>query len=517
MTPDPLHRRLFTGDLAIPFYLTLAKVLIHFYTNAFAGYGIFRDELYYLANAENLDIGYVDHPPLSIFILAVNRLLFGDSIFAIRLLPALSGGASVFVLGLMVKEMGGKKVAQFAACAVASLSPIFLGFNTIYSMNSFDILLWTLGFYTVVRLLNTQEQRYWIVLGFIVGLGALNKISMLWFGAAVAIGFLFVPERRWLKTRWPYLAGIIAFVLFLPYIIWNMMHDYAHLEFIHFASTVKYVSQTPVTFLSGQILIHNPVTLPLWLGGLFFLLFIGSVKPFRLLGVIFLVVVGILILNWHSKPEYLAAAFASVYAGGGLAIERLLQSSLLRVLRSAYLAFMIVAGVLLAPLAIPILPVETYIKYSAKLGVSGGTAEGIELQELPQFYSDMFGWENMAKTVAQVYNSLSPYEKSVCAIYGRNYGQAGAIDFFGPNLGLPKAISFHNNYAIWGPRGFTGKIVIAIGGDITDYDDRFESVTQAAVIRSEYAIPYENNLPIYVCRNIKELPEGFWMSNHVYR
>jgi len=517
MTTNPIHRRLFAGDLSIPFYAALVKLLIHFYTNAFAGYGIFRDELYYLANAENLDIGYVDHPPLSIFILAVNRLIFGDSIFAIRLLPALAGGASVFVLGLMVKEMGGKKTAQFAACAAAALSPIFLGFSTIYSMNSFDILLWTLGFYTVVRLVNTQEQRYWIALGFIVGLGSLNKISMLWFGAALAVGFLLVPERRWLKTRWPYLAGIIAFVLFLPYIIWNMMHDYAHLEFIHFASTVKYVSQTPATFLSGQILINNPIALPLWLGGLFFLLFHKSVRPFRVVGIIFLAVAAILIVNWHSKAEYLAAAFASVYAGGGLAIERLVQSSLFRALRTAYFALLVLTGLLLAPLAIPILPVDTFIGYTATLGLSPGTAEGHHLEELPQFYADMFGWENMAETVAKVYHALPEKEKEVCVIYGTNYGKAGAIDFFGSKLGLPKAISFHNNYAIWGQRGYSGKVVIAIGGDVEDYHELFETVERAGTITSQYAMPYENNLPIYVCRNLKELPEGFWMRNHVYR
>jgi len=517
MRTDPLHRRLLAGDLAIPFYIALVKLFIHFYTNAFAGYGIFRDELYYLANTEHLDLGYVDHPPLSIFILAASRLLLGDSLFALRLLPALTGGGTVFIIGLMVREMGGGKIAQFAACTGAALSFIFLAMNTIYSMNSFDILLWTLGFYTVIRLMNTHQKRYWIVLGLIVGLGALNKTSMLWFGAAVAIGLIFVQERIWLKTRWPYIAGVLAFVLFLPFIIWNVEHDFAHLEFMRIASTEKYVSQTPVTFLSGQVLLHNPFALPLWLGGLIFLLIHKSTLRYRIVGIIFIVVAAILIVNWHSKAEYLAAAFGGVYAGGGLALERLLDGSFLKRVRAAYLTLVVVSAIILMPLVLPVLPVETYIKYSEATGLNGGTAEGHELKELPQFYADMFGWENMAETVARVYHSLPPEEQAVCAIYGTNYGKAGAVDFFGRRYGLPRAISFHNSYAFWGPRGYSGKVVIAIGGDIEDYNDLFESVEQAAVIRSEYVMPYENNLPVYVCRNVKEPLDSLWARIHVYR
>lgn len=517
MRASLLFRRLLSGDLAIPFYAAIVKLAIHFYTNAFAGYGIFRDELYYIANTEHLDIGYVDHPPLSIFVLTVSRLICGDSVFGLRLLPALAGAATVFVIGLMTKEMGGGKIAQLAACIGATLAPIYLGMNTIYSMNSFDILLWSLGAFTVIKLVQTDDHRHWIILGVIIGLGALNKISMLWLGAGVGVGVLLTRERFWLKTRRPYAAAFIALLLFLPFIMWNITHNFAHLEFMRYASNEKYVSQTPLTFLGGQFLIHNPIAAPLWLGGLLFLLLHKTVERFRILAIIFLTVGAILIINWHSKAEYLAAAFSIVYAGGGLAIDQIMATSFWKKIRAAYLGLIVLSGIILAPLALPILPVETYIRYERMLGVSGGTSEGNELAQLPQFYADMFGWENLAETVARVYQKLSAEEQAVCAIYGSNYGKAGAIDFFGTKCGLPKAVSFHNNYALWGSRGYSGKVVIAIGGRAEEFKELFESVETAETLRSKYAMPYENNLPIFVCRNVKVPLDSLWANNHTYR
>ena len=487
-------------------------LLIHLVVNAMGGYGYFRDELYYLACSEHLGWGYVDQPPLSIFILALNRILFGDSLFALRLLPAIAAAVTVYVTGLMAREFGGNRFAQSLASVGMLASPIFLGMFTIYSMNSFDFLAWTLAAFTIVKLLKTEETRYWIVLGVVLGLGLLNKIDVLWLGFGIFLGLVLTPQRHWLKTKWPWIAGAIAFILFLPYIIWNLTHGLAHWEFINNATAQKYSSQTPMTFIVGQVILQNPINLPLWIGGLCWLLFVGDEKRFRFMGLIWLAAFFVLLINGHSKAEYLAPAFIPLFAAGGVAFEHWLSGKLLTWLRPTYVVLIVLGGVFVAPLALPVLPVETYIRYADSIGMGPTSPEGKKLNKLPQFYADMFGWDNMAATVASVYQRLSAEEQAHCGIYANNYGEAGAIDFFGKKYGLPKAISGHNSYFFWGTRGYSGDVVIIIGGNPDGHRKVFETVEQAAVITSEYAMPYENNLPVYVCRKIKVPLEEIWPS-----
>lgn len=496
------------SDTAILIYISLAKLLLHFYTNLFAGYGIFRDELYYLACSEHLSAGYVDQPPLSIFILALNRLLFGDSIFALRLLPALAGALTVFLTGMMARELGGGRFAQVAAACASIVSLIFLGFGTVFSMNCFDILLQSLAAYVVIQIIKTGRTGHWPVLGLVLGLGLLNKVGVLWLGFGLFAGLLLTPQRAWLKTKWPYLAGLIAMLLFLPFIAWNFTHDWAHLEFIRNATASKYHHLTALSFALGQILLQNPVTLPLWLSGLA-LLFFGLEKRFRLLGYMYAGAFLVLALNGHSKPEYLAAAYAMIFAAGGVALERWLSGSW-RWVRPAYLLVLCAGGILLAPVALPILPVESYIRYSAALGIVPHTSEAKRLDKLPQFYADMFGWQDKAEAVAKVFHSLTPEEQAKCAIAADNYGRCGAIDFYGPSYGLPKSIGRHNSYWIWGPRDYTGELVLVLGGDLEDKRASFQSVEVAGVVHSEYCMPYENNLRIYICRKLKVPLKDLW-------
>ena len=262
-------------------------------------------------------------------------------------------------------------------------------------------------------------------------------------------------------------------------------------------------------FLSGQLLLQNPVTLPLWLAGLFWVLFSRTEKRYRLVGFIYLTAMTVLLVNGHSKPEYLSPAYPALFAAGGVAIEKWTSSGIARWIRPVY-GVVVAAGILLAPLAIPILPVETYIRFADLLGIKPSTPEGKKLDSLPQFYADMFGWEEKAAAVAKVYHSLSPQDQAVCAIFGDNYGRCGAIDYYSKKYDLPKAIGPHNNYWLWGPRNYTGELVIILGGDLKGKTDRFESVTIADTVRSKYAMPYENNLAIYVCRNLKMPLRELW-------
>ncbi|HSQ76201.1 MAG TPA: glycosyltransferase family 39 protein, partial [Bacteroidota bacterium] len=320
---DPVtFRTALTSDTALIFYVALARLALHLWTNAFAGYGYFRDELYYLACAEHLDAGYVDQPPLSIFVLSAVRLIIGDSPFALRLTPALLSAAVVFLAGLMARQLGGGRSAQVLAAIGTAVSPISLAFGTIYSMNALDVFFWTLAAYVSMLLVRTENQRYWLLLGLVIGLGALNKISMFWFAAGFGVGILLSPHRHWLRTRWPYLAAGIALLCFLPYVIWNVIHGFPHIDFISNATGGNYSGLSQLTFLRDQLLIHNPAAIPLWAAGLGALLILRGVSTYRYLGVAVLVVTGILLLNGQSKSEYLAAAFPPLCAAGGVMIEQ---------------------------------------------------------------------------------------------------------------------------------------------------------------------------------------------------
>ena len=482
--------------------LALVKLAIHLITNILGGYGIFRDELYYLACTRHLGLGYVDQPPLSIYLLAANSWLFGESIFALRFLPALFGSLTVLLIGLLTRELGGGRWAQLLAGLASLVSLIFLAMDSVYSMNAFDHLVWAAVALLVARLLRTGQPAYWPLIGSAVGLGLLNKVGVLWLGAGIAVGLLATRERRWLGTRWPWLAGLLALALFLPYVWWNLTHDMAHLEFIRNATAGKYSGLSARTFVFDQFLVQNPVTVPVWGSGLIFLLFSPSGRRFRMLGWIYLASLLILVANGHSKAEYLSPAYAILFAAGGVALERWLGRPALAWAR-AVIAILLLGGLILAPVVVPILPVDTYIAYAETLGIEPSTSENKELAELPQFYADRFGWEEKAAAVARVYDSLPPEEREVAAVFGENYGRAGAIDHFGPELGLPYAISPHNSYWLWGPRHFTGEVVIVLGGEREGLERSFESVEWAGQVPCRLCMPYESDLPIFVCRDLK--------------
>ncbi len=493
------------------------ELLIHLYTNAFASYGYFRDELYYIACSNHLAAGYVDQPPLSSYLLFISIKLFGDSIFALRLFPAIASSFTVFITGLMVHKLNGGYFAITAACVSLALAPQFLGTNTIYSMNTFDWLFWSLAAYLVILIVRSDHsggskatQKLWIWLGVVLGLGLLNKIDLLWFGAGLFVGLILTPQRKYFKTLQPYFAGIIALVLFIPYVVWNITHNFATLEFIHRAATIKYSSRNPLTFISDILLVMNPVTIPVWLAGIYFLFFHKDGKTYKLTGYIFLVSFLILIMNWHSKVEYIAPAFPMLFAAGGVMLEKLAVRKSFAWIQYTLPAIIVLIGLMLIPLALPILPVETFINYSRTLGMAPSTSEAQQLGSLPQFYADMFGWKNMADSVSKVYLTLSPEERKKTIIFAQNYGEAGAIDFFRKDFPLPRVICGHNNYWYWGPGDTTFTTLIVIGGAKEDHLKTCASVEQAGTVHSKYAMPYENNLPIFICKDLKLPVSVIW-------
>jgi hypothetical protein len=496
---------LFIKENILIITLALVKMFIHFAVNIFGGYGMFRDEFYYMACTEHMDWGYVDQPPFSVAMLWINRLLFGDSLFAIRLLPAVIGAVVVFIAGLIAKELGGKKFAQALAALSVIAAPLTLGINSNFSMNSFDLLFWTLAFYLIIRIVKTDNPKHWLLLGVVLGLGLLNKISVLWLGAGLVIGLILTPNRKLILTRRVWTAAGMALLLFLPHIIWQVVYGFPTLEFIKNATTNKYIEVSPLQMLIEQILNMNPCTFLFWIPALIYFLTSKATKQFRILPIIYLTVFLILVINKNSKSEYLGPIFPMLFALGSFSLERFIIRYNWGWFRSVFLTILIVSGIAFSPFSIAVLPVEKYISYAQALGIVPSTSEKKEVASIPQFYADMFGWKELAAAVADAYNTLMPEERSKCTIFCNNYGEAGAIDYYSGTYGLPKAISGHNNFWLWGPGNATGEIDIRISGSEAEMLKSYKEVRQVGLFTNKYCMPYENNMPIYICRN-KRIP-----------
>jgi 4-amino-4-deoxy-L-arabinose transferase-like glycosyltransferase len=506
--------------LAIWPLLTLSAVTLIAHVLVGSRYDYFRDELYYLACSDKLSLGYVDHPPLSIALLRVTRNVLGDSLWAIRLPAWLAGAGTVFVTGLLAREVGGGRFAQVLAALCVAVGPVYLAVAHFYSMNALDILLWPLAAFAFARALSSSHRRWWLVLGAVLGFGLQNKISVLWLGAGMGAALVLTSHRRWLRTRWPWASGILALVIFLPHIVWQIQHGWPTLEFIHNAATKKMSSVSALDFVTNQALVQHPITLPIWISGLVFLWVSsrGDVEVLstrRALVWVFLTPAMILIASGTSRANYLSPAFPILFAGGGAALESGLRRSP-GGMRAAVIAAIVALGTVTAPAGLPVLSAETFVKYSAALKLTPRQEEKSAVGLLPQHYADQFGWRELAHAVRDVYFSLPEADRAKCAIFATNYGRAGAVDFFGRKLGLPRAISGHNNYFLWGPRQYTGEIMIIVGGRYEDHAPDFEEVTQVGISRCRYCMPYEDGVPIFVCRRLRTSLQNAWPSVKEY-
>lgn len=489
--------------------LGLLSLAVHLVTNALGGYGYFRDELYYVACSRHLAAGYVDHPPLSIFVLAATRYLLGDSVFAIRLVPAVASALSVITLGLLVRRMNGSRAAIVLAALCFLASPQLLGTYTYYSMNSLDVLFWLLASYAVLGIVDDPTLFAWLRLGGILGLGLLNKTSVLWLAAGVGAAIVLTDLRRELRRPAPYLAGLLALLIFSPYIIWNLLHGLPHLEFLRNATSGKYASLTRIRFLLDQVFVMNPVTFLVSLPGLWWCLFDRSGKRFRALGIIFLTVFVVLLANAHSKAEYIAAAYPLLFAGGAVAIS-MLPIRWRRVAVPGIGGLLVVSGIVLAPLAMPILPIPEHIRYTKALGIAPSTAENKKLSELPQFFADMNGWEELAKDVSAAFETIPESERPTTVAMVGNYGEAGALELYAGRYPLPRVICGHNSYWFWGVGPTPITTFIRLGGEREGYLEKYDDVTLVGVHHARYAMPYEDGLNVFIARRRRVPIEQDW-------
>jgi 4-amino-4-deoxy-L-arabinose transferase-like glycosyltransferase len=468
-------------------------------------YGLFRDEFYYLACADHLTWGYVDHPPLSIAVLKAVRALLGDSILAVRLTPALLGGVLVLLGGWLAQALGGGRFAQTLAALAVAATPQYLGQSGYYSLNSFDLVFWAAAALLVARLTPEGDSRRFLLLGLVLGLGLLNKISVLFFGAGLAVALVLTPLRRQLLRAGPWLAAAVAGLLFLPHVMWQVQHGWPTREFIENATRYKNVALSPLQFLGGQFLEINPVNAPLWIAGLIWLLVARRGRPFRALGIIYLTAFAIMAAQ-HSKPYYLGPAYPPLLAAGSVLVESLSW----RWLRAVAVVLLLAGGAVLAPFGTPILPVETFIAYQKTLGVAPPQGERSRLGLLPQFFADRFGWQELTDAVMRAYRSLPPEDQRRVVIVTSNYGEAGALNYHGRRYGLPPAVSQHNSFYLWGPGVDAVDVVITVGMNPEDLRDSWDSVEVAGRFASPYAMPYEQRWPILVCRGLRLPLEDAW-------
>lgn len=497
----------FTGAVAIAAYVALARLGL--YVVAGPNYGYFRDELYYLACGEHPSWGYVDQPPLIAWIAWFLQHTIGTSLYALRLLPALAHAGTILLTGLLVRELGGKRWATFLATTAVLLAPVLLALSHIFSMNAFDLPLWTLLAWLIVRIAKTGNEKLWIAVGAVLGITILNKYAIAFFAAGLLLGVIATPMRRSLARPWFWAGVVLAALIALPNYLWQRHWDYPFLQLMrNIRMNGRDVVLSPLAYLADQTKMIGWASTLLVLLGLVFLLK-HTERKFAILAWGFLfTVVAVMLL--HGKGYYLMPLYPMVFAAGAVFFEQLTDKGRWAAVRPLYAACILAIGAIAMPMGFPILPIATFIQYTKKMGIEQPKFEHQPESALPQFYADMYGWEDQAQIVARYFNTLPPDERAKTAIGAPNYGEAGAIDFFGPKYGLPKAISTHQTYWIWGPRQYTGESIILMGERNPDkYRSQCSSLTLVGTPSHPYARPDERHA-IYHCRGLNVNLQEVW-------
>jgi len=490
-----LYRR---ADLA-PAVLIIAGISFLAHVLVGDNYGYFRDELYVMAMSQHPAFGYVDVPPLVPWITLIPRFLTGNALWAIHVISALVCAGTIILTGLMARLLGGSRWAQGLAALASATALILLGNGAIYSYDVFDVFWWTLAATILIALLRDEQPRRWLAFGLVAGLGLLTKETILFWGFALVIGLGLSPQRRLLFTRWTLFGGLIAFALVSPFLIWNAFNGWATFQYWAGYSQNHSAGGSPLAFLINQILIMNPLSVFLWVAGLWYF-FSARGRRYRVFAWAYLILLALFIVI-QGKSYFLAPAYPPLFAGGAM----LFGEWRVRFRRwvAVYPVVLAMIGVLLAPAAMPVLPPSVYAHIYGPSGNSGSQQESGDVYSLPQALADRFGWEEQVALIAQVYHSLPPQEQRVACIFTSNYGEASALVQFGGRYHLPEPISGHNAFYLWGPQGCTGQVVITINIPPQDAARGFSSVTLAARTSCDACVAFENQAPILILRQPK--------------
>ena len=494
----------------------LAKFVFHCYFNN--RYDYFRDEFDYMACGNHLAWGYVDQPPLIPFLIRICRATLGDSLRSIRFIPALASSLLVVQIAVLAREFGGRRFALVLSAITAVIAPQYLSNGSLLGTNCLEPNLWMGCAYFAILAIKRDDPRYWLWFGVVAGIGLQEKYSIALFGFGMVVGLLLTAQRREFLNQWIWLGGLAAFFIFLPNLLWNIHNHWPFLELMHniHADGRDVVLSLPQYFFQ-QTLLVGPLTAPIWITGLFAFFLSVRLKPYRALGWCYVVCFTVFFVL-HGKNYYLAPIYPMLLAAGAVVIEAFIERReigqpatggfkaglKLRVwLAPAIVIILLAGGAHLAPVVVPILSPDQFIAYMKYLPMKLPVMEhGHERAVLPQWYSDQFGWEEIVAETAKAYNQLTPAERTGCGIFAQDYGQAGAIDFFGPRYELPPALSGHQSYYLWGPRGYSGDCLVVLDDKRERLEELFEQVEYVGTSADNpYAL--ERLIPVYICRGAK--------------
>ena len=487
----------------------LVTLVIHLAANPH--YGFFRDELYFIICGFHPAWGYVDQPPVVPLLSAASQL-FGHSLSALRAVAAIFAAAGAYVTCLLAFELGGGVFAAALAALVYLAAPVLLSFGAKVGPDMVGLWLWPLIALYVLRVAGGGDPRAWIGAGIATGVALESKYSVVFFALALVAGLLLTPQRRILGTRWFAAGAALAVLIALPNFLWQAAHGFPMWELLRNGANGKNVVAGPAMFVVQQLLLTNVFLSPVWIAGL---VWCFLRPPVRFLGYAYVLLVAAMIAL-HAKHYYPADVYPILMAAGGVAVERWTRG--FAVARGAIVAAAIAAGIFFAPLVLPVLSEPDTVEYTAFVGralhISHATlaTERHRTSVLPEDFADMHGWPQLASAVAAIYYALPAQERDRAAIVASNYGEAAAIDFFGPQYGLPPAISGHNNYWLWGTHGYSGDVIVDVDGDCgrTSFPGLFRSVRLAARFDPAWVISYEQDIPISVCTGITQPLATIW-------
>ncbi len=471
-------------------------------------YGFHPDELATIDDARHLAWGYVVYPPLTPALARVAMEFFGTSMRSVRLFPALAQVLGALLAGLMAREFGGKRLAQVIAACAAAIAPMALASGTLLQYVALDYLCWVATFYFLVRLLRTGHPRWWLAIGAAIGFGLMTKYSMLFLIIGVVAGMLLTDARRHLRSRWLLCGVAVSLLIFLPNLVWQLQHNFISLEFLRKIHQRDIQQGFTATFLPDQFLLStNVVTVPLWIAGLFFFFGKGEGTSFRLIGWTVAVTFGLLMIA-RARGYYAMALYPVLLAGGAVLQERWLASLSVRkgfAVRATTWVLLLTGGILAASVALPLAPMR-----------SPWWARVVRIN---RNFREEIGWPDLVAEVARVRDSLPPYERSSVAILANTYGEAGAINFYGPAHGLAPAISGINNY--W-QRGYgepPPQVLIVLGMSAAEAGSLFDICRVAGHVTNSWRVVNDETKyhpDILVCRTLRYPWPEFWQTFRTY-
>jgi hypothetical protein len=483
--------------------LAIFKLCLHLFTNN--NYELHRDALLYYSLGEHLDWGYMSVPPFIALVSKFSTLLFGNTTFALRFFPAVIGSVSVIIIARIIKEMKGGTMAIIIAALAFILSPAFLRSNTLFQPVSFNQFFWLLSGYLIVKLISTRDPKFWLWIFIVWGVGFLNKYSIAFFIVSSLVALMLTEHRNLFKSKYFFIGGSIGMLIILPNLIWQYSYNWPLIHHMKELQKYQFANVSVAGYIIDQFIMNFP-GLNVWMTGLIVFLFYKAEKKFRMLTYTYFFTV-LIILFLRGKPYYTLGLYPILFALGGYAIERYYKS----IWKYITIALIFLFSIPMLPLSIPILSHEKIAEYTKPTAEFTNRWEDGKIYNLPQDYADMTGWKELSSIVIDHYNSLSQKEKDNCFIYAGNYGQAGAIFFYGKKYGLPEPISFNDNFALWAPDTIGQYSLFYIEHDISDLEILYDSIQKIGQVNDQYF--RENGLEVYYCTHPKDTLQQFYAKD----